>query len=1825
MTVPGSQNIMLGGVNNDDGILLNGIEKDIMYGDRGGTSEADQPTSLSIFNDGDDIMLGDNGLLDFTYDPNDYSDIDPPITADSDRNTLDLIRSFEDALGGVDVISGNKGLDVAIGGTAGDTIYGDDENASAAANDLGDLLLGDNADIFLVAKGTATGGDLKLVLPEGEETDAAVKTIRTTDEEYDPNVAEKNTGGRDTISGNATGDIIAGGVEGDTIYGDRASEETTQALDGNDIILGDNGAFEWLSAGRLVEVEGIDIAANNADLYDWFTTLYPGGDEDLTTLDLVTTEQPNNGGRDTIYGDEFKDMVFGGTDADTIYGDDGMDLPEGSGTISNDDLLFGDHGRLYPQLSVLRTPGQPWGDYFHSRNFFAIDVADGDGGEGDRMWGEEGDDTMVGQQGDDRMWGGSGDDDMTGGHNVAGGYDELSYPAIIATLNPLVNDLMDGGSGNDSMAGDNAIIWRRGDDVSPRFHLLTEASMYTTGPDGVDTIITNVGTIWQSDPDDAVGRDIQLVDHSDAVEATPLGRFGDDVMAGGADSDVMFGELGNDLMQGDGAIETSEGDPSYLSYELDVDDTGYVAPDPDTSEILYFNIPETETDADDYMEGNGGSDLMFGGLGQDDIIGGSSALFGLDDPDPAIAETLRPDDSDIIFGGAGNPERIERNDFVGLTDTDEGTDEDTGAMPTDDDPMIALEDRHSRDADFIMGDNANVYRLVNNTDEFLEFNYDQDSSFENRGEERIIPHAMEQLDYTLGGADYAGGSYTNWGAANDDNGKADLIHGESGDDYIFGMTGSDVMFGESDDDDIIGGYGNDWISGGTGQDGVLGDDGLLFTSRNSTLGEPLYGIEGLLASDPSTKYNNGTALDEIISTPGDIQYAVINVAGELKKTADLVPFSLDPEWLGMDDEFPDDASNTPFADDIIFGGLDSDWLHGGSGDDAMSGAEALEHAYVPIFDSNGDPDDVLDLGYNAFDLLAPIYPGDTVANPNPGNVLAFNPVDLDGQHLNNRFRAGEFFLYDEYDPLRIILLTPTGELYKDDPAAGIEGWDYFQFLLNFDQAEGVFRPDGWTPGNQNQTEYYPAVSDDGKDAIFGDLGNDWLVGGSGRDNIYGGWGNDLINADDDQTTPGDEPKHGGALTEGANDVPDTHPFYEDRAYGGAGRDILIANTGGDRLIDWVGEYNSYLVPYAPFGQASVSRTLMPHLQEFLYALSDGDGADPTRSSDAVGGEEPEPTNNNPIPSRNGEPHGELGLVLQKDFAWQDQTGAPADPQAGNIPGGKRDVLRTASFNLDDTQGWMLESGTWVIMSGRYYVEPAVQGTDAVSLWNHDQVLPSYFELTATINPVKPIAGYKANAYIVFDYYGEDDFKFAGLNSSTNKVEIGQRTADGWQVMTSANMQIKDNRDYNILLAVNGTGVTVLVNNSLSLSYAFAPRVDGYGISHNLKDGMVGLGSDNGKAAIDNVTLQVLPPVITLTRTDDFSDAPALVAGQTGAWTLSGGYYVGTPAVGQTIALAGGDLTVGASYLLQLETKIATGQIGGIIFDQYDVDDFKWAAVDKATGQVMIGHYTERSGWVVSASVTRTLGADDTALSVTLKGSTVSVMVDGQAALSFAFNAVVTDGGFGLLAKDGSVSFDFFTVSTDDPSFAVETETDNLMAAAVPVVQLGENITDADLAPIVAEAIDRWENVLGVDSTLLTALYDMNYQIVDFDGLVLGQAMPGVIIIDEDAAGYGWFIDDTPEDDVEFTVADSEADDKMDLLTVVMHELGHVLGLEDLTSEVDAGDLMYHELSAGVRRTETNMATTINQFEITALLYWRLQDDDDGIFSDSLYQSLRLLD
>jgi RTX calcium-binding nonapeptide repeat (4 copies) len=232
--------------------------------------------------------------------------------------------------------------------------------------------------------------------------------------------------------------------------------------------------------------------------------------------------------------------------------------------------------------------------------------------------------------------------------------------------------------------------------------------------------------------------------------------------------------------------------------------------------------------------------------------------------------------------------------------------------------------------------------------------------------------------------------------------------------------------------------------------------------------------------------------------------------------------------------------------------------------------------------------------------------------------------------------ATKFALYDPANALRKILLNQaTGALVAN---GGVE------WLLNFASNEGDFDTK-WIVGSS-----FSGVPTDGDDHVFGDLGNDWMVGGTGRDSLWAGRGDDLMNADDVLTT---------------NPTTDTNPSYEDLMYGGAGRDVLLLNTNGDRAIDWVGEFNSYYTPFSQFGGSSVLRLQRPGVPDYLLELSKSQGADQTLS--AVYGSSP---------ARNGEPFGELGMVVQQDAEYGDQNGAPRDAQAGNSKG-KADVNRSA--------------------------------------------------------------------------------------------------------------------------------------------------------------------------------------------------------------------------------------------------------------------------------------------------------------------------------------------------------------------------------------------------------------------------------------------------------------------------------------------------------------------------------------------------------------------
>lgn len=215
----------------------------------------------------------------------------------------------------------------------------------------------------------------------------------------------------------------------------------------------------------------------------------------------------------------------------------------------------------------------------------------------------------------------------------------------------------------------------------------------------------------------------------------------------------------------------------------------------------------------------------------------------------------------------------------------------------------------------------------------------------------------------------------------------------------------------------------------------------------------------------------------------------------------------------------------------------------------------------------------------------------------------------------------------------------------DNPRQKIEG-----FFLNFEAEDDRGRK-----------------IDDGQDYIFGDIGHDWLVGGTNEDRLWGGMGDDMLNADDNHDT-----------NNGANDQPDRSPFNDaDFVFGGGGLDVLIANTRPDRLIDWIGEFNSFIVPFSPFGNFTVIRAYTPLLADFLQEVSIGDGADPTRIN----------------------PDAEPGIVRPSDDEWRDQRGRPRDPQAGNNPGTSTDPIQGPGggatngldVQADDGAGAFLES------------------------------------------------------------------------------------------------------------------------------------------------------------------------------------------------------------------------------------------------------------------------------------------------------------------------------------------------------------------------------------------------------------------------------------------------------------------------------------------------------------------------------------------------------
>jgi hypothetical protein len=141
----------------------------------------------------------------------------------------------------------------------------------------------------------------------------------------------------------------------------------------------------------------------------------------------------------------------------------------------------------------------------------------------------------------------------------------------------------------------------------------------------------------------------------------------------------------------------------------------------------------------------------------------------------------------------------------------------------------------------------------------------------------------------------------------------------------------------------------------------------------------------------------------------------------------------------------------------------------------------------------------------------------------------------------------------------------------------------------------------------------------------------------------------------------------------------------------------------------------------------------------------------------------------------------------------------------------------------------------------------------------------------------------------------------------------------------------------------------------------------------------------------------------------------------------------------------------------------------------------------------------------------------------------------------------------------------------------------------------------ELQPLAAAAGQIW--AASGQALAASGLLDaIELRVTDLPGAQLAVTSGRRITIDTDAAGAGWFIDPTPRDNHGFSLSRSAGDlrattrdrlQRVDLLTVLLHEMGHVLGYPD-DSTADDSSLMRSHLAQGIRRLPAAAADQLFQ-------------------------------
>jgi hypothetical protein len=387
--------------------------------------------------------------------------------------------------------------------------------------------------------------------------------------------------------------------------------------------------------------------------------------------------------------------------------------------------------------------------------------------------------------------------------------------------------------------------------------------------------------------------------------------------------------------------------------------------------------------------------------------------------------------------------------------------------------------------------------------------------------------------------------------------------------------------------------------------------------------------------------------------------------------------------------------------------------------------------------------------------------------------------------------------------------------------------------------------------------------------------------------------------------------------------------------------------------------------------------------------------------------------------------------------------------------------------------------------------------------------------------------------------------------------------------------------------VTGTSLTQTITNVVDTTIDRAPQVTGVYVRgsgwtnafkdhlHNAMLGDIALGY---RLATGADQLKPLPWVGINAISMTFSETPSSLG--IGSLSVFGS---GGPIGVSTFSMLGTQAT------WTLSTPLGADKIRLVLDD----------SVTDATGQALDGEWID--GTAVMPSGNGTPGSDFSFRFNTLPGDgtqngavsiTDIVNMNSRAAVTTTGNADGTITGNYTIFFDinGDSSVSSADVSNTTPHLPSILPAGEPLSAPANGAGSDRDLTEIELNSVAAAAIDRLA-IAGVTATQLSLLKSVHFQIVDLASAQLGAAGAGVVQIDINGAGHGYFVDDSPLDDSEFELlaagggfqadAGSAAFGRIDLLSVVLHELGHILGYD----HGDEDGLLGETLETGVRHAD----------------------------------------